>query len=399
MRPRPGTTPQLLRQVNAEAVLGVMRRSAVMTGTDLMHATGLTRATVIAVCEDLLRAGWLHELGAAAPEGPQGKGRPARRFEFAATAGFVLGVDIGVAKVSVLVADLRGRTLGRSSLPFAAPDLAGERVDVVSAAALAALDDSGVDARRVLAVGAGLPAPIDRDGNVVASQEFWGMFDVGLRTALLERHGWTVLLENDANLAALGERWRGAAADVSDLAVMLSGERLGTGVMESGRLLHGSRGSIGEMGYLHQVVGVGTPEGMAGLARRWGSDAVAGPAPTMLRDWTGGIAGKVTAEMVFQAADGGDPPALSILARLADRMARVIGSLATLLNPELVVLGGAVSCSAAVLLDPIAAQLPLYTHTPPRLAVSTLGEDIVAVGALRHALDHVDATALTLNLC
>ena len=100
-------------------------------------------------------------------------------------------------------------------------------------------------------------------------QHFWSLFDVGLRTALQELHGWTVLLENDANLAALGERWRGSGAGVDDLVVLLAGERLGAGVLESGRLLHGRGGAAGEMGYLDLVEGVGSSDGIASLARQW----------------------------------------------------------------------------------------------------------------------------------
>ena len=86
--------------------------------------------------------------------------------------------------------------------------------------------------------------------------------------------GATVLTENDANLAALGERWRGAAQGVDDLAVLLAGERLGAGLLESGRLLHGSQGGAGEMAFLDRVEGVGNADGIALLARTWGAEAV-----------------------------------------------------------------------------------------------------------------------------
>jgi predicted NBD/HSP70 family sugar kinase len=79
-------------------------------------------------------------------------------------------------------------------------------------------------------------------------------------------------------------------------------------------------------------------------------------------------------------------------------MARVIGSVATMINPELVVIGGAVANSAGVLLEPIAARLPEFTATPPRVAVSPLGDSIVTVGAVRRALDYVETNTLDLEL-
>ena len=122
------------------------------------------------------------------------------------------------------------------------------------------------------------------------------------RAALAELVGATVLAENDANLAALGERWRGAARGVDDLAVLLAGERLGVGLIESGRLLHGSQGGAGEMAFLDRVEGVGNADGIALLARMWGAEAAAARSETAIAELAGGVPGAVTAEMVFAAA-------------------------------------------------------------------------------------------------
>jgi predicted NBD/HSP70 family sugar kinase len=238
-------------------------------------------------------------------------------------------------------------------------------------------------------------APVDRHGEVVATQKFWGLFDLGLRPALKETRGWTVLLENDANLAALGDRWQGAAAGVDDVVVILASERLGSGIVEGGRLVHGTRGSAGELVYLDLVEGVGDTYGVAYLARTWAAEALATPVPTALRN---GGPGRVEAEQVFAAAAGGDAVAVGILDRLADRMARVVGTVATMLNPELVVIGGGVAQSADVLLASITERLEDFTATPPRVAVSPLGDSIVTVGAVRCALDYVEKNSLDLEL-
>lgn len=390
-------TPQLLRRVSAGSVLEFMRSSSDVTVTEVMEATGLTRATAIAVCEDLKERGWIRELENQRAFGGYQKGRPARRFELNERAGVVLGMDVGISKATVVVSDLRGNALGRSSLPFAEAEItAEERVSVIDRAALAALDSAGASPDSVLAAAAGIAAPVDRNGDVLVAQHFWGLFDVGLKSALRERHGWTALLENDANLAVLGDRWRGAAAGVQDVVVILASERLGAGMLDGGRLLHGSRGGAGELAFLEHVQGVGDTFGIASLARAWAAQALAGNARTALRQQL--QTGAVEAEHVFAAAAAGDAVAVEILNRLADRMARVIGAVATMLNPELVVIGGAVADSAGVLLEPIAAKLKDLTATPPRVAVSPLGDSIVAVGAVRAALDYVEKNSLDLEL-
>lgn len=394
-----GATPPLLRRVNAGKVLAVLSAGGVQTGSDLIEATGLTRATVHAVCNDLIAMGWVRELGTGREAGTS-TGRPSRRFEFNSRAGYVLGIDMGAGKTTVLVADLRGEVLGKAVHSFRDVQIpAAERTGVVDRAARQALTSAGIRADQVLAVGVGVAAPVSRDGKILDTDVFWRAFDVGLDTRLAKLHGWRVLIENDANLAALGERWRGTARGVDDLAVLLSSERIGAGLLESGRLLHGNRGGAGEMIYLELLEGVGSAHGIAWLARRWGAEAVTKRTPrTALRKLSGGTPDAITAEMVFAAAKDGDAVAHDILDRLSTRMARVIASVAVLLNPELVVIGGAVAEAAGVLLPGITAQLPSFTTSPPRVAVSSLGDAIVSIGAVRRALDHVEANALDITL-
>ncbi|WP_405065618.1 ROK family protein [Kribbella sp. NBC_01510] len=391
----PTATPPMLRRVNAGKVLGVLTRARVMTGTGLIEATGLTRATVHAVCNDLISMGWVveHDPG----RNDASVGRPSRRFEFNSRAGYVLGIDIGAARTTVLVSDLRGETIAKAGRSVAGAQSPAERTEIVHETVVEALAGAEIANDQVIAAGVGVAAPVDRDGNILVDDEFWRRFDAGLATRLTDLHGWPVLLENDANLAALGEHWLGVGRNVADLAVLLAGERFGSGLMDSGRLLHGSRGGAGEMVYLKLVEGVGDTHGIARMAREQGAAAVADPAVgTALRELAGDR--PVTAELVFAAAEAGDAVALGILQHVAGRTARVVATLGILFNPELVVLGGAVAEAAQALLPDIEKHLAGFTSTPPRVAVSSLGEAIVSVGAVRHALNYVEHQALDLQL-
>ncbi|MET7281396.1 ROK family transcriptional regulator [Kribbella sp. NPDC005582] len=404
--PAIAATPALLRRVNAGKLLGILSSAGVMTGTGLIQATGLTRATVHAVCNDLIEMGWVVELEAGRDD--SSVGRPSRRFEFNSRAGYVLGIDIGAGRTTVLLADLRGETVAKAGRSLSAVKTPAERTALVHEAVVEALAAAGIADSQVLAAGAGVAAPVDRAGNILVDDEFWRRFDTGLGSQLTELHGWPVLLENDANLAVLGEHWRGEGQGVDDLAVLLAGERFGSGLMDSGRLLHGSRGGAGEMLYLKLVEGVGTTHGIARIVRDQAAQLLADPATrTSLRalvgDQPAGAAPlppttAITAEQVFAAASDGDEVALGILRSVATRTARVVATLAILVNPELVVLGGAVAEAARQLLPEIEQQLADYTSTPPRVAVSSLGDAIVSVGAVRHALNYVEQHALDLEL-
>ena len=388
-------TPPLLRRVNAGKLLGVLSSAGVMTGTGLIEATGLTRATVHAVCNDLIGMGWVVELDPGRDD--TAVGRPSRRFEFNSHAGYVLGIDVGAGKTTVLVANLRGETVAKAGRSFTGVESPTDRTEVVNEAVVEATEAAGVTDSEVIAAGVGVAAPVDRDGNILVDDEFWRRFDAGLATRLSQAHGWPVLLENDANLAVLGEHWRGEGREVGDLVVLLAGERFGSGLMDSGRLLHGSRGGAGEMVYLKLVEGVGDTAGIARTARERGAAVLTDPTTdTVLRDLAG--ADPVTAEMVFAAAAKGDEVASGILDEVACRTARVVATLGILFNPELVVIGGAVAEAAKSLLPGIEEQLATFTATPPRVAVSPLGDAIVSVGAVRHALNYVEQHALDLTL-
>jgi predicted NBD/HSP70 family sugar kinase len=377
-------------------MLKALRGAGIMTGTDLMAATGLSRATVISICDELVRLGWLRELENQRVAEGYMKGRPARRFVFDDAAASVLGIDIGATKITAIVADMAGKALSRVTTPFRASNVpAGERADVLDRITAEALEKAAVSADSVLAVSVGVAAPVSRDGDVLTVQEFWKTFDV--RRLVSDRHGWNVLLENDANLAALAERWRGVAQRVDNLVVMLTGDRLGAGVLESGRLLHGQLGGFGELGYLENVEGVGDTFGIAHYVALWGQEALASSARTQLHELCGGVPAGLTAEMVFAAAGHGDPSAQDVLNRVAHRMARVIGSVSTLVNPELVVLAGGVAASANALIPAIEEALPKFTFTPPRVEASSLGDGIVSIGAIRLALDYVEEHALDLH--
>ncbi|MCC3275550.1 MULTISPECIES: ROK family transcriptional regulator [unclassified Arthrobacter] len=388
-------TPQLLRRANLRAVLHVLRSAPSVTGTDLIDATGLTRATVIAVCDDLIARGWARETDS--PRAGGQKGRPARRFQFNESAGYVLGLDVGIATVRVLAADLAGAVVGGAEARF--PRHGGQREDrrrVVTAAVDAALEDAGITSSAVLCAGMGIAAQVTGAGRVAPGQDVAPMFDLGLTQEFSKARGWPLLVENDAKLAALAERWRGVGAGEENLAVILAGERLGSGIIESGRLLHGASGGTGGMGALDLVDGVGNEDGIAKLARLWGSAALEDGHNGRIRELVGPNTNRASARLVFEAAEAGDPVAVEILDRIAARMARVLALVSSFFDPRLIVIGGAVAASATALLPAMRQELERYVVQPPRIAVSGLGKTLVPTGAVRLALDYVETHLLDL---
>jgi len=375
-----------------------------LTGSDLMLATGLTRATVHDVCQELLVRGWIEELPNQRVHGDYVKGRPARRYAFSARAGVVVGVDAGGHRVIATVADLRGQIISQSSREFstAADEATGvvERLETVSRTVLDALAAEGISSEMVLAVGVGVPAPVGTDEQpVTRTNPFWNRINPNIGAHLSMTHGWTALVDNDANLAALAERWVGQGQGKRHFITLLAGERLGAGVVDQGQLFRGSSGRGGEMNWLDFVDGVGSADGIAMLSRQWALDGLnssVGPQSTILGKLP---ASEITPQEVFAAAQDGDPLASAVIRRLGHRFARVSAVIAEVFDTDLIIFAGGVASAMEPILDVIRQELPDLVDPPaPQVVASLLGHAVVSTGAIRHAIDHVQDHALEITL-
>jgi predicted NBD/HSP70 family sugar kinase len=400
------TSPQVLREVNARRVLEYAWQAGPFTASEAMQATGLTRSTVIGVCDDLEQLGWLDELDDARAIGAYTKGRPARRYALRERAVVVVGVDAGYEQISATVADLRGTPLGHGAVEIPAADTTSvERLaDATARRSIArgvvhdALASCGVDPASVLAITVAVPAPVDNDGASPADDWFWSMTNPGY-AELFAGDAPIVTIENDANLAAIAEQVsdEGSGRDADSFIALLMGEGMGAGLMIDRRLVRGRRGGAGEMRFLDHVEGVGSASGAALLARQWAVDAIRTGLPG------DSILGRLHPETldesaVAAAAAAGDPAAADIIERLAARLARICIVLGDLLDVDRVIVGGAAAESLPAVIERAGEVLAASDDpTAPELVASKLGPEAVRIGAIEHALRLVRERALDLE--
>jgi glucokinase len=367
-----------LRGLNLERVLSVaMDRPDSFTRSDVIEATGLSAPTVGSLASHLIGAGLLRDLGTGASRG----GRRPSFMEFNARHGFVAGIDLGPTKTRLAVADLRGERLAYRVLPT--PPALGPNALLarLAAAVKDLLRESQVPAARLLAVGAGAPGVVDRrQGMVVAlapNLKGWSQVPMG---ALLERAlGAPVVVENDVNLAILGERWRGAARGHDTCAFITVGTGIGAGIVVGGELHHGHHFLAGEIAlmcmgpqYVDRDFGSrGCLEALAGLkalAARW--------PPAARRNGDGWVA------ELFEAAQRGERDAR----RTVEETARLIGiataNLSIVLDPSLIVLGGALIAQGPPLLKEVRRIVGRIVPTPGPIVMSELGEEAPLWGTL-----------------
>lgn len=389
----PARSPQQMRDRNAALVLDVLwdaPEGSALTASELIERTGLTRATVLAICSDLREMGWAVE--DLAPSAVPGRGRQARRFAFHAQRRLVVAADIGLSSVTCVVADLRGTVLGRvrhltDDLPSPVDRTAQLMACIAEALALA-----GVDAAQVGAGCLGVAASVDRDGAPLPGDSFWEHFRIDL-PRLASVAPWPTLVENDADLAAIAE-FAADPGDTSDpLIALLSSDRFGAGLVVRGELLRGAHGGAGEMAYLDHVRGVDNPYGLSLAARLLVDAAHAAGRATILGDRRPGAEETVLQE-VLAARTLGDAVAEEIAAELVERLALTISTFSQFIDPARVIVAGGVADVVTPLLPAVRARLTELLPVTPRVEASRLGRDVVLAGAVSSAVAHLRASAL-----
>ncbi|WP_415949577.1 ROK family transcriptional regulator [Streptomyces sp. KLOTTS4A1] len=367
-----GGDPSLLRRINSAVVLHALQGVESATLTEITRVTGLSRPTVEGVVEGLIEAGLVVE--APVEEGAaRRQGRPARRFRFRAEAGHLLGLEIGPHRVAAVLSDLDGRILGAGQKHVDATASSDERLERLRTCVADLLRRAGIARGSLRAVGVGSPGIVEADGTVRLGTALPGWTGLPLGERLRRSFKCPVLVENDANAAAVAEHWKGAARDSDDLVFVLAGLSPGAGSLIGGRLHRGYGGAAGEIGALHLLGREVTPETLLSTTDQ--------PLPPLDEH-------AVTA--VFRDARAGDAGAKAAVERYVQRLVHDVAALVLAFDPELVVIGGWAAGLDDVL-EPLRRELKRFCLRPPRVALSILGEAAVATGALRLALDHVEA--------
>ncbi|GAA3091803.1 putative NBD/HSP70 family sugar kinase [Kribbella aluminosa] len=367
-----GGDPSRLRRLNERAVLAAVRSGGTLRVAQIVDESGLGRTAVEEVLASLVERRWLVEESPAI----RGRGRPARSYRFRAEAGYVVGLDIGAYSVRGVLTDLDGRMLG-STRQTVTPDLPrAERLAVADEVVAACAQEAGVPPTRVWAVGAGTTGIVDTTGTVVQANAIPDWAGTNL-PAHFKTH--LAVADNDSQLAALAEQRRPrppTASAPADMVFLHAGRRTGLALVMDGKLRRGAFGAAADMSaltgvaweaaleYLHAVVPAGVP--------------------TVDK-----------AERAFAAARDGDRAARAAVRKYAQAMAVAAATAIAIVDPRVLVLGGAFSQAADVLLEPLSTELERLCPRVPEVRASALGALCVALGAASLALDALNDRLLT----
>ncbi|MEV8630950.1 ROK family transcriptional regulator [Streptosporangium sp. NPDC051023] len=366
----------LLRQVNSQSLLQLIIHAGPVTRVELARRSALSKQTVSEIVRELERAGWVRETGRV-----HGRvGRSPVAYEFNPRSGFVIGVDLGGTKLRAGIADLGGEVLHELVEPT---DVRGGRhvIEQITALSrrLAALTEASWDAVRCVGIGSpGVPNPQTGVMDFAANIPVFGDLHVGEDlNALL---GVPVLLDNDVNMAVLGEHWQGLGQDSSDFVFVAIGTGVGMGLVVDDEIRRGARGAAGEICYLPLGADAFDP---ANQVKGAFEEAAAGAG--LVRRYVEAGGAKLGVPELFDAAANGDALAQQVLDDEGRLIAQAVCAVASVLDPELVVLGGGIG-SRPELLDPVRTWLGRLMLQPPEVHTSILGHRASLIGALALAL-------------
>jgi predicted NBD/HSP70 family sugar kinase len=359
--------------------MGLIRDRGPVSRAQIARASGLSKPTVSLALTSLESSRLVREAGRSSG----GKGPSAILYELNPSAGWVVGIDVGRHWLRAAIADLTGRIVSRRD-ERARVKSAAELIRQIGEVAHALATDAGIRWRQVTVATVGSPGVFHPEiGQVALAHSLPGWGRQGLVEAVRRELGTNVLLENDVNLAALGEQWHGLGRGVDDYVYLHLGTGVGLGIVIGGELHRGHSGAAGEVGYLPLV---GTDPVQPRSRRRGALDEMAGASAVVDRARLIGMTPPLTAKSVFESARLGDAKARRIVEFESDRIALTIAAVTAVLDPELVILGGGIGSNGDLLLEPVVAKLRAVSPFRPRIEISSLRQDATLHGAVWQAL-------------
>jgi predicted NBD/HSP70 family sugar kinase len=362
--------PQLMRTLNEQLLLDHIRTAGRVSRAELSRISGLAKNTVSLLLANLERARLVRPSGTRTGV----PGPAALLYEVHPEAGYVLGLDVGRQYLRGAVSDFAGTVRARSSVPARSTGAAG-RIAQLTALADSLLAQVGLAPGNITQTVLGTPGIYDpgRDA-IILAPALSGWDRPQTLAALRDAFGSSLMIENDVDAAALAEGAHGHGQDVDSFAFVSVGTGVGMGLVLNGRLHRGAHGAAGEIGYLpFDGLNLEAVASAAGIVRSARDNGVRAPA---------------SARGIFAAAGRGDEQAARVVAGEALLVARAVCAVVTVVDPELIVLGGGVG-QAEGFLQRVEHEMQRLVPVHPRLRTSALGVDAVVDGCLVAGLEQI----------
>jgi glucokinase len=363
-------TTRTVPEINRTAILDALQRLGPLSRAQLKAETGLSSATIERLSSALLAEKLIAPSGLERSSG----GRPSSLFRFAGEGRVVAALEVTAGFVRGLLIDLEGSVVFDETLDYpepVSPDSRLTGVVTVIERLQQHADDLG---KPLLGIGIAVPGVANQSTGRVSNSVELGWQDIALQSIIETRFGIPTSVENDANAIAVGEWAHGAGRGTQSLAAYVLGVGVGAGIVNNGELLHGFRSGAGEIGYfLTDRSSLGRFFAEQGdLESR--IDAIGTTFDTDHRS------GRSASAALVAAASAGEASAADAASELFDYIALSCGALSTVLDPEIIVLGGHLSAHSEFVIDEVTRRLVGRIPFPPRFVAGSLGDRAALIG-------------------
>ncbi len=377
-----------MRLINRSAILEFIRLNSPTSRTAIAKQLDVSMPTVMRIIDDLFEEGLLIEAGQA----QRGMGRKRSLIAYNKAAYTIIGIDLGGTKLYGALSNIGGDLLHEITLQH--HETTGEESFALVVDMIEALLAHVPPGQTVRGIAVGAPGITKNRAGVVEWAPSLNWRDFPLQARLQEHFHLPVLVDNDVNLAVLGEHWFGAGKDVQSMVLISIGTGVGAGLILEGALYRGHSKASGEVGYMApDVHALGKSYETFGALERIISGTGIGERAAQYLQQNGAAtaASAPTAEEVFAAARAGETWAAEIVQETIDYLALGIANINTLLDLELVVLSGGVAQQADLLIDGVRQRIAGVIPRIPDIVASTLGRSATVMGAIVlvvHATDN-----------
>lgn len=385
-----GSTVSTVRDLNRAVVLERIRQENSVSRAAIARGLQMSRSTVSLIVDQLLSEGFVQEVGTG-ESSTQGGRRPVQ-LQFVPQAKYAFGIDIGGTKTLFLLTDLDGNYVARRKVPSSSGDI--YPLEHIANEAQRFLTDIGIDAERIVGTGIGISSTVDPVTGIVQQPPGLAVPTVNFRAYFAARLPNPIHVENDVNMAVFGEWWRGQGAGLQNVVMVAIGTGIGAGIVLNNQLYRGRDGYAGEIGHLrldpYDVTAKRSLSDFGPLEERTSGGGLAQSVRDLLPDFPDSLLHDepLTAQNVFAAEAQGDPAAVTVVQQAIAYLSFSIANLVTVLNPDVVILGGGVSAVGDSLIRRIRSRVQSLTPVTCPVVAAGLREDASAVGAAATALLH-----------
>ena len=385
------------KQSNRSLILNSIRRNGSISRAKLARRTKLSPRTISRVVDSLIQEKLVFEVGTA-NSGKYGSGRRPILLQFNSNVGYVIGAAVGEIKIRAVIANLKGEIIREITAPTL-PHKGGDTTTRQLTTTLhQLLNEARVTPHQIKMMGLSAPSPIDRKtGTIIFASTIAGWRNVPLRTIIQEEFEVPTFVENNVDVAAVGEKRYGAGRGAKNLIYVAVSTGIGAGIIIDGRLFYGTNNLAGEISHMAiEKNGWQKDYGFHGCLEtfisgdemvKWVKKSLGEGRKSIISSMVEEDLEAITAETVFIAAGQGDELATEIVTHISRYIGVAMANLVSILDPEIVILGDDIVAAGELPLKIILGIVKKLAPTLPHITLSGLGDKAAVYGDIAMAMD------------